>query len=82
MKTRIDKLYRLVGDIRGIDADFAEIDRLPLNKRADRCRELFASRKYRGDSPEAYRIVEKFFGYYERGELEIINPRGGNAQTT
>jgi len=77
VKTRIDKLYRLVGDIRGVDADLAEIDRLPLEKRADGCRELFASRKYRGDSPEAARIVEKFFRHYERGEMEIINPRGG-----
>lgn len=51
-----------------------------MKKRIDKLALIFGAG--RDVAEDLDRIVEKFFGYYERGEMEIINPRGGgNAET-
>ena len=70
MKKRLDRLALIFGAGRDVAEDLDRIDALPLDQRADACRDLLASKKYVPDSKVAYAVLDKFFDYLEFSEIK------------
>lgn len=80
MKNRLGKLALIFGAGREVFEDLDRIEELPIEKRADACRDLLALKKYGKDTRASYEIIDRFFHYLDH--MEIYAPeKGTDAET-
>jgi hypothetical protein len=53
----------------------AEIEALPIGKRAEKCRDILGSHKYRYGSRGYEELMDAFFFYLDKGDVYTGEPR-------